>query len=123
MPLGTLRLSSSTQCSPASLRTRSIPETMPEEFPFPQEAVIGSTLIDRNRNLTEVIFRVPAGVPALVAFYEANLPNRNFIVDSSAGGETEWDIAFSSEVGTGTIAITFGSQDVSEAVVRLTAAS
>lgn len=97
-----------------------IPETMPAEFPFPQEAVIGSTLIDRNRNVTEVIFRVPAGVEALASFYEANLPGRDYSVDSSNGSETMWDIAFSGNGGTGTIAITFGSQDVSEAVVRVT---
>ncbi|NND03828.1 MAG: hypothetical protein HKN91_13680 [Acidimicrobiia bacterium] len=97
-----------------------IPETMPVEFPFPQEAVIGSTLIDRDRGVTEVILRVPAGVEALAQFYEANLPNRNYTVDSSEGGETMWDIVFSGNGGTGTIAITFGSQDVSEAVVRVT---
>lgn len=99
----------------------SIPETVPVEFPFPEQAVIGSTLIDRNRSLTEVIFRVPAGVEALVAFYEANLPSREFSVDSSEGGETNWDIAFSGNGSSGTIAISFGAQEVAEAVVRLTA--
>lgn len=98
-----------------------IPETMPSEFPFPEQAVIGSTLIDRNRNVTEVVFRVPAGVESLAAFFEANLPNRNYTIDSSAGAETMWDIAFSGNGGSGTIAILFGSQDVSEAVVRVTA--
>ena len=99
----------------------SIPETMPQEFPFPEQAVIGSTLIDRNRNVTEVIFRVPAGVGALAAFYESNLPNRNFTIDSSAGGDTKWDFTFSGNAVTGTIVINLGSQDVSEAVVRVTA--
>lgn len=93
---------------------------MPVEFPFPDEAVIGSTLIDRNRNLTEVIFRVPAAVTALAAFYEANLPNRDYTVDFSSGTETMWEIEFSGNASTGTIAITFGAQDVAEAVVRVT---
>ncbi len=94
---------------------------MPDGFPFPAEAVIGRTLIDRNRNVTEVIFRVPAGVEALAEFFEANLPGRDFTVDSSAGGETRWDIAFSGNATTGIIAISLGSQDVSEAVVTVTA--
>lgn len=99
----------------------SIPETMPGEFPFPQEAVIGSTLIDRNRNVTEVVFRVPAGVEALAQFFNVNLPNRGYTVNSSDGTETMWDLAFSGNGSSGTIAITFGSQDVSQAVVQVSA--
>lgn len=105
---------------PVVFGSGSIPDTMPVEFPFPDEAVIGSTLIDRNRNLTEVIFRVPAAVTALAAFYEANLPNRDYTVDFSSGTETMWEIEFSGNASTGTIAITFGAQDVAEAVVRVT---
>ena len=65
---------------------------------------------------------MPASVKALADFFEVNLPGRNFVVDSSEGGETQWDIAFSGDSGTGTVSIKFGSQEVSEAVVRLTAA-
>ncbi len=103
------------------LGSGSIPDTMPSEFPVPAEAVVGSTLIDRNRNLTEVVMRVPAGVEAAAGFFTTNLPNRGYTVDSSTGDASRWDIALSGGGITGTIVVTLGSQDVSQVVVRVTA--
>ena len=98
-----------------------MPDTMPEGFPIPAEAVIGSTLIDRDRNVTEVIVRIPAAVEPVAQFFETNLPNRGYDVAASSGGETAWDIEFGGEGFGGTIAITLGAQDVSQAVIRVTA--
>jgi len=101
----------------------SLPETMPADLPIPVEAVIGSTLIDRNRSLTEVILRVPASVVALGAFFDANLPGRGYTVGSSAGDDDRWDIEFSNDDLTGTIAIIFGDEDVSQAVITVISGS
>lgn len=99
----------------------SVPDTVPADFPFPDEAVIGSTLIDRTRNVTEVIFRVPAAVEALAAFFETNLPGRGYTVGASSGGDSSWNIEFSNGAATGTIDITLGGESVAQAVVRITA--
>lgn len=105
------------------LGSGTVPETLPAEFPLPAEAVIGSTLIDRNRDLTEVVMRVPAGVDAVAAFFATNLVNRGYTVDSSAGDSARWEIALSGRGLSGTVVVTLGSQDVSQAVVRVTADS
>jgi len=101
----------------------SVPETMPTEFPIPEGAVIGSTLIDRNRDLTEMIVRVPADIEALTDFYDTNLPGRGFTVDSSAKEGAGWKLEFSSPAGAGAVEITIGGQGLSQALVTFTAAS
>lgn len=95
----------------------SMPDTMPAEFPIPAEAVIGSTLIDRDRGRTEMIVRVSSELEALTAFYDTNLPGRGFAVDSSGEIGAGWTIAFSGADGTGTVEITALGQGVSQAVV------
>jgi hypothetical protein len=70
----------------------SVPDTVPSSFPIPDEAVIGATLVDANRGLTEMILNFPADVDAVVAYYEENLPARGFEIGASAGTETEWQI-------------------------------
>ncbi len=100
----------------------SVPETMPTEFPIPDGAVIGSTLIDRNRDLTEMIVRVTSDVAALTDFYATNLPGRGFTVDFSEKEGAGWKLEFSSEAGAGTVAISDGGRGVAQAVVTFTVA-
>lgn len=99
----------------------SIPDTIPADFPFPSQAVIGSTLVDRDRSLTEVIIRIATDVAVLASFYDDNLAANGYEVVSSAGGDTAWDIEFTNDSVTGTIAVTLGGQSVSQAVIRMTA--
>ncbi|MCP3975089.1 MAG: hypothetical protein GY720_11425 [bacterium] len=99
----------------------SVPDTLPSDFPIPGEAVIGATLIDRNRSLTEVVMRVPAGVEAVAGFFDTNLANRGYTVESSAGDASKWELVVSGSGVSGTVAITLGTQDVSQAVIRVTA--
>ena len=53
----------------------SVPDTVPQSFPIPDEAVVGATLVDTNRGLTEMILTLPATVDAVVTYYEENLPS------------------------------------------------
>ena len=62
-----------------------LPETVPADFPIPDEAVIGATMVDRTRDLTQVITTYPANVPAVVEFYEINLPALGYAIDASSG--------------------------------------
>jgi hypothetical protein len=96
---------------------------MPAGFPIPAEAVIGSTLIDRDRGRTEMIVRVTSEPEALTAFYDTNLPGRGFVVESSAAAGAGWEIGFSGADGTGTVTISALGQGVSQAVVTFSLGS
>lgn len=95
----------------------SIPETLPSEFPVPVEAVIGTTLVDRTRNNTEVILTVPADVLDAKTYFEENLPGRNFEIAKTEGTDSDWLIEFVGAGGTGTIVIDTGGPGVSVIVV------
>jgi hypothetical protein len=98
----------------------SVPDTVPDSFPIPDEAVIGATLIDTNRGLTEMIITFPASVEAVVTFYEVNLPLSGYEITSSDGTDGEWAMEFNGEGIDGVIRIKAGGSGVSSATVRLT---
>jgi len=98
----------------------SIPETVPDSFPIPNEAVVGATLIDSNRGLTEMIITFPASVEAVVTYYEENLPLGGYEITSSDGTDGEWALEFTGEGIHGEIRIKAGGSGVSSATVRLT---
>ena len=95
------------------------PATVPDDFPIPEQAVIGSTMIDRNRDLTEMITTYPAEVPAVVQFFEQNLPALGYTIDSSSGTDANWEIAFSSETHTGEIVLAVGGNGLSNGTIRI----
>lgn len=74
-----------------------LPETVPGSFPIPAQSVVGATMIDRNRSLTEFVMTLPANVDAVVKFYEDNLPARGYEVSNSVGTDAVWDLEFSGE--------------------------
>jgi hypothetical protein len=98
----------------------SVPDTVPDSFPIPDEAVIGATLIDTNRGLTEMIITFPASVEAVVTFYEVNLPLSGYEITSSDGTDGDWAMEFNGEGIDGVIRIKAGGSGVSSATVRLT---
>ncbi len=98
----------------------SVPETVPDSFPIPAEAVIGATLIDTNRGLTEMIITFPASVEAVVMYYEDNLPIGGYEITSSDGTDGEWAMEFNGEGIDGEIRIKAGGSGVASATVRLT---
>ncbi|MEN8112880.1 MAG: hypothetical protein ABFS21_00715 [Actinomycetota bacterium] len=98
----------------------SVPETVPDSFPIPEQAVVGTTLIDTNRGVTEMVLTLPAALPAAVEYYDENLPARGYEISSSDGTETKWSIEFAGEGLTGIITVNSEGSGLSSATVRLT---
>ncbi len=96
-----------------------LPETVPSDFPFPDQAVIGTTLIDRPRGLTEFITTYPAIVPDVVAFYETNLPAAGYEIVSSEGNDGTWDLEFAKDDLTGEISVDAAGSAVSQGAIRM----
>jgi len=98
----------------------SVPETVPESFPIPDEAVVGATLIDSARGLTEIILTFPADTGAVVVYYEENLPSRGYEITDSDGSETDWRIEFADDVVDGFMSVQTGGSGVAAAAVQFT---
>jgi len=98
----------------------SVPESVPDSFPIPDEAVIGATLVDTSRGLTEMILTFPAGTSSVVQYYEENLPPRGYEITKSEGSETEWRIDFTDENVDGVIRVQTGGIGVAAATAQFT---
>lgn len=98
----------------------SVPGTVPESFPIPDEAVVGATLVDADRGLTELILTFPAGTAAVVDYYEENLPLRGYQITDSRGTETAWRLDFSDDVVDGVVSVQTGGSGVAAAAVQFT---
>jgi len=98
----------------------SVPETVPLSFPIPDEAVVGATLVDADRGLTELILTFPAGTAAVVDYYEENLPLRGYQITDSRGTETAWRLDFSDDVVDGVVSVQTGGSGVAAAAVQFT---
>jgi len=97
-----------------------IPETVPTSFPVPDEARVGATLIDSNRNLTEMILTFPANVDAVVDYYEENLPARGYEISTSEGTDADWLIEFNGDGVEGVLRVKTGGSGLAAATVQLT---
>ena len=96
-----------------------LPETIPADFPIPDQAVIGSTMVDRTRDLTEVIVTYPADVPEVVEFFESNLPALGYSVDTSSGTDARWIIEFSSDGSTGELVLSVGGTGLTQSTLSI----
>lgn len=97
----------------------SIPATVPDDFPIPSEARVGSTMVDRTRGVTEVLVVYPADIPEVVEYFETNLAEVGYSVDESSGSDTRWVIEFSSDGLDGNIVIEASGGGVSQGTIRL----
>jgi hypothetical protein len=100
----------------------SIPDTVPDSFPVPDQARVGATLVDSNRNRTEMVLTLPANVEAVVDYYEENLPPRGYDISLSKGTDTDWLIEFTGEGFDGVIRVKTGGSGLAAATVELTEA-
>ncbi len=71
-----------------------VPESMPDSIPIPRGAAIGSTLVDRVNNRTEMSLQVRMGFEELVQFYSVELVGAGYIVQESSGSAASWKILF-----------------------------
>ena len=95
-----------------------LPATIPDNFPLPAGSAVGSTMVVTDTGFTEVIVRVSAELGITVEFFEQNLEQNGFVVDSSSGDESKWVIEFSLDGVKGTIDITEPQSAISQAVLR-----
>ena len=101
-----------------------LPATVPSGFPIPAEAVVGTTMIDRINDVTEVALTYPTTVVAVVDYFEANLVAVGYSVDESAGSDGDWTITFSHSDGPGgTIRVVTAGSGVSQGAIRFVASS
>ena len=96
-----------------------VPATVPADFPMPDGAVVGTTLVDRVNGATEMVVTVPGSVPDTAAFYESRLAAAGFEVAESSGTKAEWRVRFSRDDVSGEIFLTAEGSRLSAAVVRL----
>lgn len=96
-----------------------LPSTVPADLPIPEQAVIGSTLVDTPRGLTEVILTYPADSTSVVDFYTTNLPPFGFTVDASSGTDAKWEIEFSRDELSGVIMVSTAGSGLSQGALRI----
>jgi hypothetical protein len=96
-----------------------MPSTMPSGFPLPDEARIGSTLVDHTRGVTEVVVTFPASVTSVTDFFVTNLAAVGYTVDSSSGNDAGWSITFSQGDTTGEVRLLPGGTGLSSGTIIL----
>ena len=96
-----------------------LPATVPADFPIPEQAVIGSTMVDRIRDLTEAVVVYPADVPEVVRYYETNLAELGYTIDASSGTDANWVIDFSTEASTGELRLSVGGGSLTQGILRI----
>ena len=95
-----------------------MPATVPEDFPFPEQAAIGTTMIDRTRDVTEIIATYPADVVDVVSFFETNLESVGYVLVESTGSDGSWDITFEKGDGSGTLTLETAGSGLSQGTIR-----
>jgi len=99
----------------------SLPETVPDDFPIPGGAVIGTTLVDTVNERTEVIIVLPADPEAVVLYFEEALPEAGYEVRESGPEGASHRIGFTGEGITGEILVGVGSLSTATAFITLAA--
>jgi len=97
----------------------SVPATVPDSFPIPDQAVVGATLIDTNRGVTEMVLNLPASSDATITYYQKNLPASGYEITSSGGSEIEWEIVFVGGDVDGVVGVKVAGNGLSSVAVRL----
>ncbi|HUU61016.1 MAG TPA: hypothetical protein VMX37_01320 [Acidimicrobiia bacterium] len=85
-----------------------IPESVPDDFPVPADATVGASVVDREKHATEFSLDLPRGVEQAAEYYLVNLVSSGYVVETSAGDATRWNIRFSRETLRGTVRIEAG---------------
>jgi hypothetical protein len=102
------------------LGSGTLPDTVPDDFPIPPEAVIGSTLVAVGTGTTEVILRLPSSIEASIVYFEQRLDIDGYdVVSSEAESGTSWSIEFERDDLTGSLRLSSPGTDVTEVVLTL----
>ncbi len=96
-----------------------MPPTFPDDFPIPDSAKIGSTMVDDTNGRSEMILRVAAAQDALVVFYNQNLEQLGYAFSNELRTDGQAVVTFSRDNVSGTILVREAATDLSEAIVRI----
>jgi len=93
-----------------------IPDSVPDDFPVPADATVGVSVVDQLAHQTEFALALTQGVEEVAQYYVVNLVSSGYVVESSAGDDTRWNISFSSGTLRGTVRIEVGGTGCSVVV-------
>ena len=93
-----------------------IPDSVPDDFPVPADATVGVSVVDQLAHQTEFALALAQGVEEAAQYYLVNLVSSGYVVESSAGDDTRWDISFSRSALRGTVRIEAGETGCSVVV-------
>jgi hypothetical protein len=96
-----------------------LPASLPALWPSPDQSVIGATMIDGTRRLTEIVVTYPATVADVASYYTTNLPALGFEVTDAFGSDGEFTIEFSGNGVTGTIVLTTGGTGLTAGTIQM----
>jgi hypothetical protein len=85
-----------------------IPDPVPDDFPVPADATVGVSVVDREKHATEFALDLPRGVEQAAEYYLVNLVSSGYVVETSAGDATRWNMRFSRDTLRGTVRIEAG---------------
>ena len=95
-----------------------IPDSVPDDFPVPADATVGVSVVDQLAHRTEFALALVQGVEEAAQYYLVNLVSSGYVVESSAGDDTRWNISFSRGALRGTVRIDAGGAG-SSVVVKI----
>ena len=95
-----------------------IPDSVPDDFPVPADATVGVSVVDQLAHQTEFALALTQGVEEAAQYYVVNLVSSGYVVESSAGDDTRWNISFSRGALRGTVRIDAGGAG-SSVVVKI----
>lgn len=104
---------------PVTVGEGQIPGSVPDDFPIPNEAVVGSTLVDRASHRTEFSLNIPRDVTGVTQYYLVNLVSAGFVVERSTGDDARWSIKFSRDTLRGTVLIESAGPGAATAAVSI----
>jgi len=96
-----------------------LPGSVPALWPTPDESVIGATMMDGTRRLTEIVITYPATVSDVASYYTTNLPVLGFEVTDASGTDGKFTIEFSGNGVTGTIVLTTGGTGLTAGTIEM----
>jgi hypothetical protein len=96
-----------------------LPASVPSSWPTPEQSVIGATMMDGTRRLTEIVMTYPASVSDVAAYYTTNLPVLGYEVTSVSGNDGKVTITFADDGVSGTIVLTTGGTSLSAGTIRM----
>jgi len=96
-----------------------VPPAFPDDFPIPEGAQIGTTLIDRVNTRSEFNMTVASVVSGAAQFFSVELVSDGYVIDSSEGTDSDWSIEFTRGDLDGSIRILLIGEGVVSATVEI----